>query len=96
MSGWTSELQGFEFMRNGNTLFMMKNEPLSYEPAGSSVVTLSVVPTVMVPEAPLSPGSFPAAQPLSTMAAMAVPPSTVSVRFRIVDADVISGYLSLL
>ena len=47
MSGSTSGLPYGVFIRNGKTWFMTANEPLSYEPAGSSDVTLSVVPMVM-------------------------------------------------
>src|SRR3954471_1113270 len=46
-------------MRNGNTWFITANEPLSYEPAGSRVVTLSVVPMVRAPAAEVLPPSPP-------------------------------------
>src|SRR5690554_4905196 len=94
MSGSTSAVPGCEFMMNGYTLFMMANEPLSYEPAGSRNVTLSVVPIVMASFA----GSLPLpppAQPVSTSTAVAVPPSTVNALFLKLDPDVISVYLSV-
>ena len=53
MSGSTSGLPGGVFIRNGYTWFMTANEPLSYEPAGSRVVILSLVPMVRVPPPPL-------------------------------------------
>ena len=55
MSGSTSGLPYGVFSRNGKTWFMTANEPLSYEPAGSSVVTLSVVPMVSEPPPAPSP-----------------------------------------
>ena len=51
MSGSTSGLPYGVFIRNGYTWFMTANEPLSYEPAGSSAVICSVVPMVSVPPA---------------------------------------------
>ena len=59
MSGSTSGLPYGVFMRNGNTWFCTANEPLSYEPAGSSEVTLSVVPMVSAPPAEVLPPSPP-------------------------------------
>ena len=46
MSGFSSPLPGTKFIRNGYTWFITCSDPLSYEPAGSSEETLSVVPTV--------------------------------------------------
>ena len=88
MSGSTSAMPGFEFSRKGNTWFMTANEPLSYEPAGSSEVTLSVVPTMIPPPTELlSPPPLPA-QPASASATAAAPPMAPSTR-RFVNADVI-------
>jgi hypothetical protein len=72
---------------------MTANEPLSYEPAGSRVVTLSVVPTVidvaapsdeslLLPEVP--------AQPETARAVTANAAVTVAIRLPVVDADAIS------
>ena len=69
MSGSTSGLPYGVFSRNGNTWFITANEPLSYEPAGSSVVTLSVVPMVSVPPAASVLPPPPAVQPASARAA---------------------------
>src|SRR5207248_1235577 len=59
MSGWTSGLPYGVFIRRGNTWFITAKEPLSYEPAGSSLVTLSVVPMVRVPPDPAAPDCWP-------------------------------------
>ena len=55
MSGSVSAVPGVYDSRKGNTCCITKNEPLSYEPAGSSTVTLSVVPTVRAPPPSPSP-----------------------------------------
>src|SRR5918994_4001550 len=91
MSGSTSGLPSGVFMRNGNTWFMTAKEPLSYEPAGSSVVTLSVVPTVSVPpvplsESPLSPSPPPHA---ASTRAVAATPAVATMRRRLLDPGVI-------
>lgn len=65
---------------------MTAKAPLSYEPAGSSDVTLWIVPTVIDAEAVgVDP---PVEQPASVNGAIAVPPRTASDRVRNVDADV--------
>src|SRR4051812_35831835 len=78
-------------MRNGNTWFMTAKEPLSYEPAGSSVVTLSVVPIVSVPplplpESPLSPSLPPHA---ASTRAVAATPAVATMRRRLLEPGVI-------
>src|SRR5690554_4377374 len=93
MSGSTSAVPGTEFMMNGYTLFMIANDPLSYEPAGSRNVTLSVVPIVIA--SPPAGVSVPPAQPARTSTAAAVPPSTARPRLLFVDPDDISDYLSV-
>ena len=95
MSGSTSGLPYGVFSRNGYTWFITANEPLSYEPAGSSAVTCSVVPMVSVPpDASVLPPP-PAVQPASARAATEAPATAMRARFRFVDADVISVYLFL-
>src|SRR5215213_2363294 len=91
MSGSTSGLPSGVFMRNGNTWFMTANEPLSYEPAGSSVVTLSVVPTVSVlPPPPLEPPLSPSLPPHAvSTSAVAATPAVATMRRRLLEPGVI-------
>src|SRR6478735_19325 len=94
MSGLTSGLPYGEFRRNGYTWFMTANEPLSYEPAGSIEVILSVVPMVSAPPPPPEPLLLPE-QPASTSAVAANAADTASRRRPPLDADLISVYLFL-
>src|SRR5919107_3019348 len=63
MSGSTSGLPYGVFIRNGNTWFITANEPLSYEPAGSIVVILSLVPMVSASPPPPPPEPPPSSPP---------------------------------
>src|SRR5262245_23029701 len=94
MSGCTSGLPSGVFMRNGNTWFITANEPLSYEPAGSRVVTLSVVPIVRLPLPPEPPSELLSSSLLpphavSTRAAAAMPAVVASTRRRLNATEVI-------
>jgi hypothetical protein len=68
---------------------------LSYDPAGSSEVTLSVVPIVSDFEPPDELLLDPPAQPERVSAAIATPAVAAAIRRPVREADVISVYLFL-
>ena len=74
-----SGLPGSEFSRNGKIWFMTMNEPLSYDPAGSREVTLSVVPRVIgALESPEPPELLSSAAEVQPVRARAEIPTTAA------------------
>src|SRR3954468_6061173 len=90
MSGLGSGLPYGVFIRNGETWFITATEPLSYEPAGSIDVILSVVPIVRAPPAEEPPPLLPPPPPqAASVSAVTVMPAVAISARRPLEPDLI-------
>src|SRR3954470_3024165 len=91
MSGAGSGLPSGKLSRNGETWLITANDPLSYEPAGSMLVILSLVPMVSAPPLlpPEPPLPSPPPQAVRARAVIAMPAPAASARRPPLETDLI-------